>query len=351
MMSGRVGGADSEVLRGAGTRPLGSELVKVARRWADSQFRLVMLGSEFADSSEWVLESPTAAHWLAHIADVEPCTAREWIRIGHRLRDLPLIAGAFEAGAVSYSKVRTLTRLATADNEAELLAIAVDVPASELGRALAVWLRDNNDPEDLEAHQHAMRAMKWRTEADGMVVFTLRLPPLLAGILIATITSIVMRSRPRRDAHHVWPSTTQQYADAIAEILHDGVGRLVTEVVVHVRGDGATLDDGTPISDSVVERIAPESFLRAMIHDAEANPVDVSNRRRHPTTRQKRIVHERDRSCRDCRRHDLLEYDHVPAHANTGHTITTKLELRCAPCHHKRHSTGPLLLDRTNPAA
>jgi len=336
-MSGRVGGENFAVLSGAGTRPLGSQLAEVAQRWAESQFRLVTLAAEFADSTEWMLESPTAAHWLAHAADVEPCTAREWIRIGHKLRDLPLIAAAIEARAMSYSKVRTLTRLATPDNEAELLAIAVDVPAAELGRALAVWFRDNNDPEDLEAHQHTLRSMKWRTEADGMVVFTLRLPPLLAGILIATVTSMVMRGRPRPDADDVWPSSAQQYADAIGEILTNGVGRLVTEVVLHVRGEGAALDDGTPIADSVVERIAPESFLRAMIHDADANPVDVSNRRRHPTTRQKRLVHERDRSCRDCRRHDLLEYDHVPAHADTGHTVTTELELRCAPCHHKRH--------------
>ena len=115
------------------------------------------------------------------------------------------------------------------------------------------------------------------------------------------------------------------------------MGELVTEVVLHVRGDGATLDDGTPLADTVVERIAPGAFLRAMIHDAEANPVDASNRRRHPTTRQKRVVKERDRTCRDCGSRNLLQYDHVPAHTESGHTITDELELRCAPCHHKRH--------------
>lgn len=336
-MSGRVAGANSGVLARAGTRPLGSELVEVARRWADSQYRLVVLAAQFADSVEWVLESPTAAHWLAHTTDVEPCTAREWIRIGHKLRDLPQIAAAFETGTVSYSKVRTLTRLATTDNEPELLAIATDVPAAELGRALAVWFRDNNDPEHLEAHQHAQRGVKWRTEADGMVIFTLRLPPLLAGILIATITTIVMRSRPRHDTDQPWPSVSQQYADAISEILTNGTGPTITGIILHVRGDGATLNDGTPIADSIIERIAPQSFLRAMIHNAETNPVDVSNRRRHPTARQKRLVHERDHTCQDCGRRDLLQYDHNPANATTGHTITTQLQLRCAPCHHKRH--------------
>lgn len=327
----------SMVSEGAGTRPLASALVEVVGRWADAQYRLVVLSAEFADSVEWVRESPTAAHWLAAAADVETCTAREWIRIGHKLRGLPAIAGAFESGAVSYSKVRTLTRFATADNEAELLAIAVDVPASELGRALAVWFTDHTDAAGLDAHQNALRSVKWRTEADGMVVFTLRLPPLLAGILIATLTRIVMRTGARGDADGAWPSTSQQYADALDEVLTDGAGTVTTEVVLHVRGDGATLDDGTPIADTVVERIAPESFLRAMIHDAEANPVDVSNRRRHPTTRQKRFVKERDRTCRDCGGRELLQYDHDPAHEETGHTLTGELELRCAPCHHRRH--------------
>ena len=339
-MSGLLVTGDSAVSRGVGTRPLASALVEVAKRWAESQFQLVILAADFADSAEWVPEAPTAAHWLAGVADVEPCTAREWIRIGHKLRLLPRIAEAFASGAISYSKVRTITRLATPANESALLSIALDVPAAELGRALAVWFTDNHDPADLEAHQHSQRGVKWRTEADGMVLFTLRLPPLLAGILIAALTSVVMRSRARANADGSWPSTRQQYADAFEELLTAGTGPIETEIVLHARGDGVTLDDGTPLAESVVERIAPSSFLRAMIHDAQRNPVDVSNRRRHPTTRQKRFVKERDVACRDCGRRDLLVYDHVPDFETTGHTVTDELVLRCAPCHHRRHGRG-----------
>ena len=78
---------------------------------------------------------------------------------------------------------------------------------------------------------------------------------------------------------------------------------MLTEIVLHLRGDGATLDDGTPIPISVLERIAPESFLRALIHDAERRPINASARHRHPTTRQKRVVKERDRHCIDCGTH------------------------------------------------
>ena len=106
---------------------------------------------------------------------------------------------------------------------------------------------------------------------------------------------------------------------------------------MHVREDGATLDDGTALPMSVVERIAPEAFIRALIHDADNRPINASAKRRHPSTRQKRVVKERDRVCVDCGATTLLEYDHVPDFAQTGHTVVEELQLRCAPCHQRRH--------------
>jgi len=299
------------------TGPLSAQLLETIGVWSRSQHRIVTASAVFADSAEWILAgSPTPAHWLAAVADVETATAREWVRIGRQLQMLPATADAFEAGDISYSKVRALTRIATPENEAELLQIAFDTPAGELGRALAAWVNRNSDPEDLDAHHQRLRSVKWRTEPDGMVTFTLRLPPLLAGALIAFLTAWVMTNRPKlthsdSNASADAPTVAQQHADALEDLLNSGPGQMITEVILHVRGDGVTLDDGTPITDTVTERIAPQSFLRAMIHDAETHPADASNRRRHPTPRQKRLVKERDRICRDCGRGHLLEYDHA----------------------------------------
>lgn len=326
-------------------RPLSDRLREITAVWARSQHQLVVVAAEFAESGEWAFDgSPTAAHWLASVADVEICTAREWIRVGRRLRGLPIIAEAFALGQLSYSKVRLLTRVADPDNEPELADIALEVPAGWLRRALAAWIRDNTDPAELTKHQERQRSVRWRTEPDGMVTFTLRLPPLLAGTLIAALTAIVMRSGPRTTRRHghasavTFPSVAQQYADALEQLLAEGVGSVESEVIVHVRGDGSALDDGTPVTDTVVERIAPESFIRTLIHDANGRPINASSRRRHPNARQKRVVKERDRCCVDCGRQDLLEYDHVPDFAETGRTVVEELQLRCAPCHHKRHA-------------
>ena len=134
---------------------LTDRLEEVVATWARSQYELVMLSAEFADSPKWIVTgSPTPAHWLAIIADVEPCTAREWIRIGRLLHKLPATAEALRTRQISYSKARTLTRLATAENELELLEIATTTTAADLGRALAAWLHRNAEPEDIAAHHH-----------------------------------------------------------------------------------------------------------------------------------------------------------------------------------------------------
>ena len=115
------------------------------------------------------------------------------------------------------------------------------------------------------------------------------------------------------------------------------VGRVDTEVIFHVRGDGATTDDGTPVCDSIIAELVPDAFLRVPIHDAKGKPINASGRQRHPTARQKRVVKERDRSCVDCGSHDLGEYDHVPAYETSRRTVVDELQLRCAPCHHRPH--------------
>ncbi|MGI9624136.1 MAG: DUF222 domain-containing protein [Acidimicrobiales bacterium] len=318
--------------------PITSSLTELAALWGQSQHQLIVLAAELADSHEWVIAgSPTPAHHLAAIADIEPCTAREWLRVGKRVRGLPRIAHAFADGSLSYSKVRAIVTVATPENEAELAALALDTPAGLLRAELARWLGRNGDPEKIEELHQRERSVKWRTEANGMVTFTIRLPPHLAAVLIAVLTTMVMRARPRPDASAGWPTLAQQHADAFVSLIDEGTGVVETEVVFHVRGDGCTADDGTPIPETIMARLVPEAFVRALIYEAEGLPVNASGRQRHPTTRQKRVVKARDRTCVDCGRDVLLEYDHVPAYEETGRTVVEELELRCAPCHHRRH--------------
>jgi hypothetical protein len=323
---------------------LRAAVIAIGHHWATAQRRLVRLVVELDSSGEWTADgSPTCAHWVAEAIDVEVCTAREWLRVGRAVSVLPAIDRAFELGELSYSKVRALTRVATPENEAELCELALRVSAARLAHALASWLERHETPERTEARHRAATAVRTWVEPDGMVAGSFRFPPLDGKSLLAAIDAKVEQFKPdaSADASSRWPSAAQQRADALLELVNNGGASVATEVVLHVRGDGCTLDDGTSVATTVVERIAPKSFLRVLIHDAERRPINASGAHRHPTRRQKRVVHERDRVCTNCGSSEFLQYHHDPPYEDSHHTIVDELWLRCRRCHRADHRDGP----------
>jgi len=344
------------------TAPLGARAVfaQYGRRWTTALTHLIPAAVQLDQSGEWALDgSPTCAHWIAATLDIDVGTAREWLRIGRELAALPETSAAFVTGELSYTKARTLTRLATAANERELLDLAARTPAGDLGRALAAWSARHEDERERERRHRRDRGLRWRTEPDGMVTCSIRMTPEQAATFTAAIDAHVVRSDGRntdhqpeppndttergidasatRGSHPAWWSLAQQRVDALIDLLANGGTNIATEVILHVRGDGCTLDDGTPIADTVVERIADTASLRAMIHDAESHPINVSGKHRHHTKRQKLVVKERDRRCVDCGGTDFLEYDHVPDFDISRRTLVEETELRCSRCHARRH--------------
>jgi hypothetical protein len=180
-----------------------------------------------------------------------------------------------------------------------------------------------------------------------MVEGWFRLPPESGGILTTAVDAQVMRAERGDDASAdapdslsvaKWPTMPQQRADALLAMVTGGGADLTAELIIHIRGDGCSLDDGTPVADSIVERLVSDAFLRVLIHDAERRPINASGRQRHPTDRQKRVVRERDRACVDCGSTTLLQYDHDPDFDQTRRTIVEELKIRCWRCHKARHA-------------
>ena len=317
---------------------IGRRLVEVGWRANDDQSAVVALAADFADSSEWAAAGySTPGRWIAEMLEIAPRTANGWIRVGRCLRDLPQTASALNERAISFTKAKELTRSATPENERDLLEIAATTRASDLSREIARYLRFSEPDESIDARQRDARSVRWQTEADGTVLFTMRLAPVDAGFVVAGIDGEVMGQSQVPRESEAWPSLAQQRADAVVELFRGGGASATAEVLIHVRGDGATLDDGTPVTDSVVSELVDESFVRALIHDAEGRPINASSRQRHPTARQKRVVKERDRACVDCGSTELLEYDHVPDFEQSQRTLVDELQLRCAVCHRFRH--------------
>lgn len=322
------------------------EILQVGASWQTAQHRLLHLIVELDETGGWEGQGhPSCAHWVAAALDIEVCTAREWLRIGRALKRLPHVDAALEAG-VSYSKVRALTRVASPANEQELLEIAYRTPAGNLAGALARWLAAHEDPQQTEARHRAARCLSSRLDPDGMISGRFRLPPLEGRALLRAVDETVRRSvPPDPDADAPadasagrWPSLAQQRADALVALVAGGGTDFVTEIVISVGPDGGSFPDGTPIPWPVLERVAPESFVRALVHDAEGRPVNASSRRRHPSVRQRRVVDARHGGrCVICGSTDLVEYHHDPPFAQSGHTVVEEIEPRCYRCHRAAH--------------
>ena len=190
-------------------------------------------------------------------------------RRGTAVGRLPAIDASFEAGRLSFAQVRALTRIAVdhPERDAELVDLAESTPARELGVALAGWTTANEEPEELDRRQRAHRGLAApnRARRHGFVI-VLRLPPLEHGTIMATVDSVLMTTKRAEIATTdatmspsvaEFPSVPRQRADALVGLVTSGGTKVATEVIVHLRADGASLDDGTPITDSLAERLVP----------------------------------------------------------------------------------------------
>ena len=310
-----------------------------------SRHRLITALSAYDRAGHWALTgSVTCAHWAADTLGVAVSTAREWLRVGHALEALPAVAQAMADQRLSYCAVRTLTRVAVDHPEHQdgLVELAERSRPGELARNIARWALGHDTEDQHDERERRETHLSLRIEPDGMGVIHARLPAMDLGRIQAAIDCVVMQStRPNPDDPR--PSLGRQRALALADLVttggtrRDGADRVATELIVHVRNDGVSLHDGTPLADSVVAGLIDTAFIRMLIHDAENRPVNASTRRRHPTTRQKRVVDERDPRCVECGGAELLQYDHQPDYDISKRTHTDELTRRCARCHRLRH--------------
>ena len=139
-------------------------------------------------------------NWLDHRCGLGPCAARERIRIGRALARLPCIDAAFRDGVLSYSKVRAITRVATRDTEAMLLAIAGRSSAAELESLVRTHERvDRSDRERVPSE--ARRGLSWHYE-DGMVVVTAAVPAERGALVVEALRKVVDARADERDAYY-----------------------------------------------------------------------------------------------------------------------------------------------------
>ncbi len=91
---------------------LGERIADLAARINIATFEMLTLVADFDRREGWADNFSSCAEWLAWRTGRTLAAARENVRVAHALEELPLTATAMKSGQLSYTKVRTMTRVA-----------------------------------------------------------------------------------------------------------------------------------------------------------------------------------------------------------------------------------------------
>jgi hypothetical protein len=331
---------------------IGDEIAELSAQLNAATYRLLVLLRDFDGGQGWS-GFRTCAHWLAWRTGMDVGAAREKLRVAHSLAALPQTNEALRRGEVSYTKVRAITRVATPENEGELLELARHGTAAHLEKIVRAWRRISRIEEaEQERERHERRSVRLHIDDDGSYVLRARLDPevgaLLEQALEMAAASLAQGSPP-----------AQRRADALAllvELAHGAQpGRRGSrtnrfEVTLHVDPDAlcstgdagmCELESGVRVSAETSRRIACDASLVVMAHAAKGEPLGVGRRRRTVPPSLRRALDRRDRGCRfpgcGSRRCDA---HHVRHWADGGPTSLENLVLLCRFHHRLVHEEG-----------
>ena len=135
------------------TDELGDEIAAMAAQLEAGEYRLITKIGEFDAQGGYAQHGAVScAHWLSFRIGLGLGPAREKVRVARALPLFPRVARAFEAARLSYSKVRAITRVATAENEEMLVEMGMSAPASVLESLCRKFrkVREEANPETVE---------------------------------------------------------------------------------------------------------------------------------------------------------------------------------------------------------
>jgi hypothetical protein len=308
------------------------------------------------------------ALYLAYRCGITPREAREYLRVAEALQELPAVRAAFTRGELTFTKVRALTRVATAGSEEGLLDLAHALTAAQLERALRAFRRVALE-EARETHE--LEYVDWFFDDDGSLVLRARLASedgmLLVTALEAARDRIVQRRREERSAAAgggesirvpddlaVEPARSSR-VEALLELaatpLDDAPEQAAVEprLVVHVdaaalSSDGrgpSELENGPVISPETARRLGCDATVVAQV-ERDGLPVSVGRARRTVPPALRRMLEARHGTCcfPGCDRRRHLQAHHRRHWAHGGETSLDNLVLLCRHHHRLVHEGG-----------
>jgi hypothetical protein len=390
-------------------RPLAEieeEIATLSATISAATYQLLCLLNEYDKRCGWAdpLDPSgfrSLAHWLSWRVGLDLGTAREQVRVARALPQLLKISAAFRRGEVSYSKVRAMTRIATPENEDELMTWAKASTASQLEKLIRSFRQADRRSETAQAQlQEELRGLYTYHDSDGMLRIQGRLTPEQGALFMKALevsreeltaspdaqpnqgnsevsdvsdevdvdmenvsaeTSEVSTGQPQtttRGGSTPKRRMDELFADALARMAERALAKDAQEspsqdrfqVVVHVDAevlsdpdaDGRSeLEDGPTISADTARRLACDAAIVEMQH-GQKGELTSGRKTRAVSAPLRRALRARDGTrCAypgcDCKSQEI---HHVKHWADGGPTVLTNLTNVCKYHHTLVHEGG-----------
>ena len=375
---------------------LGDKIATLAAHIHAATHRFLVLIARFDRLLGWEPAGHrTCAHWLAFRTGLDLGTAREHVRVARALEELPHTNAAMARGALAFSQVRALTRVAKPDTEDDLLVLAEGCTTAQLERVVRAWKRGSRkDEAEQERERHNSRTLSVFPDEDGMYVVTGLLDPEVGALLMRAIeaaSDALYRKRERvSDSAHAYDpdrETARRRADAVgllaeralaagfgdrggagespaaeaetsaetsveteSEAPISGTRAERLQVVLHVESETLSaegepgrseLEDGTRVSAETSRRLSCDAGVVRVTRAPDGSILNVGRRTRTIPPALRRALEVRDRGCRfpGCGLR-YTDAHHVVHWADGGETSLDNTVLLCRYHHRLMHEEG-----------
>jgi hypothetical protein len=291
-----------------------------------------------------------AAHWVSMRYGISWWKADRWIRAAHALDRLPLLARAFESGAMGVDKVVELARFATPESEASLIAWARGVSAGGIRRRADLECRGSIEEE---RDAHAARFLSWWTFDEGRRLALEAELPAAEGAVVVRAIERVARFVPPMPDEEQGAAAPARRADALVALCSRSIAVDAepdrATLVVHaplralVSGvGGCEVEGGASIHARTAERLLCNARVQVVVEDEAGDPVGLGRLSREPSGWMMRQLRHRDPECRfpGCGARAFTHAHHIVWWERGGRTDLDNLILVCAFHHRLVHEHG-----------
>jgi len=354
---------------------LATEICTLAGHINAANHRFLLLIAEYDRRNGWSDGmTQSCAHWLNWKCGIAMGAAREKVRVARALEKLPKISAAMASGNVGYSKVREITRVASAETEDYLLMIAEHGTAQHVENLVRAFRRCKEAEElSREARQQQNRRVSHWYDDDGSLVLKCSLTAEAGARFMKALDLAV--EEMAADAPNVPAGTSPERVpfnlrrvDALDRIVESFLAHGVMQaaggdrqqIVVHVAQE--TLRDrtagccefehGPSMAAETARRLSCDASVVEVTENDDGEPLNVGRKTRTISAPLRRLLKARDKGCRfpGCANSRYLDAHHVQHWANQGETKPSNLLLLCS-FHHRAVHEGGIRIEKLDDGA